>query len=70
MDPVSLDTLKSELCPRISAEDLLELIDRDQAALRANQSRAKPKLFIIDVRPADEYPFKISKVDQSVIILA
>jgi len=60
MEPLTLEELKSEKCPRISAEDLLELGDylgngstRSPTRKPGNQ---KPMLLVIDVRSPDEYP--------------
>lgn len=60
MEPLTLDELKSEKCPRISAEDLLELGEfggnlsaRSPTKKRGN---VKPMLLVIDVRMPEEYP--------------
>lgn len=58
MTPVPLHELKSETCPRISAEDLLDLLD----LIPNTKNKAKSqniKIVVIDIRPTDEYPFKI-----------
>ena len=62
MEPISLEELKSEKCPRISAEDLIELGElsgnlstRSPTKKRAN---SKPMLMMIDVRSPDEYPLQ------------
>ena len=61
MEPLSLDELKSEKCPRISAEDLLELGDYLGNGVQRSPTRTttnvKPMLLVIDVRSPDEYPF-------------
>lgn len=60
MEPLKLEELKSEKCPRISAEDLLELGEfggntttRSPTKKRVN---TKPMLLVIDVRTPEEYP--------------
>ena len=60
MEPITLEELKSEKCPRISAEDLIELGElsgnhptRSPMKKKAN---SKPMLMIVDVRSPDEYP--------------
>ena len=60
MEPITLEELKSEKCPRISAEDLIELGElsgnhptRSPTKKKAN---SKPMLMIVDVRSPDEYP--------------
>ena len=51
MDPFPLSDLKSEHCPRISANDVVELND-----LKAPTASLKTsKLLLIDIRPSDEY---------------
>lgn len=51
MDPFPLADLKSERCPRISGNDVVELND-----LRAPTASLKTsKLLLIDIRPPDEY---------------
>lgn len=51
MDPFPLADLKAERCPRISANDIVELND-----LRAPTASLKvPKVLLIDIRPVDEY---------------
>ncbi|KAL4235012.1 hypothetical protein ACF0H5_006650 [Mactra antiquata] len=59
MEPLTLDELRSEKCPRISAEDLLELGEfignantRSPTKKRGN---GKPLLLVIDVRGPDEF---------------
>nr|XP_015916807.2 TBC domain-containing protein kinase-like protein isoform X1 [Parasteatoda tepidariorum] len=54
MKPIPLHELISETCPRISAEDLLDLLD----ILPDSKTRARSqsiKLLVIDIRPNDEY---------------
>lgn len=46
MDPVPLHVLKAERCPRLSAEDLLELLDLDRKKF------IRPKIVVVDVRAA------------------
>jgi TBC domain-containing protein kinase-like protein len=51
MDPFPLTDLKSERCPRISANDVVELND-----LKAPTASLKTsKLLLIDIRSLDEY---------------
>ena len=51
MDPFPLSDLKSERCPRISANDVIELND-----LQAPMASLKTsKLLLIDIRSSDEY---------------
>jgi TBC domain-containing protein kinase-like protein len=51
MDPFPLSDLKSERCPHISANDILELND-----LKAPTASLKiSKLLLIDIRSSDEY---------------
>lgn len=49
MSPVPLEELKAELCPRISAHDLLGLVEMSR------RDSSKVRLLVIDVRPPDEY---------------
>lgn len=60
MEPLTLDELRSEKCPRISAEDLLELGEFIGNANTRSPTRkkgnGKPLLLVIDVRSPDEYP--------------
>ncbi|WAR12204.1 TBCK-like protein [Mya arenaria] len=59
MEPLTLDELKSEKCPRISAEDLLELGEYMGNSSTRSPTRkpgnTKPMLLVIDVRSQDEY---------------
>lgn len=48
MDPIELMDLKSERCPRISAEDLIELLDLNRKRF------ARPKVVVVDVRSANK----------------
>ncbi|KAM7291014.1 hypothetical protein ISCGN_027590, partial [Ixodes scapularis] len=49
MSTVPLDILKSELCPRISAQDLLGLLELSR------RDGTKVRLLVLDVRPAEEF---------------
>uniref|UniRef100_A0A6B0VFX4 Putative serine/threonine protein kinase n=1 Tax=Ixodes ricinus TaxID=34613 RepID=A0A6B0VFX4_IXORI len=49
MSTVPLDVLKSELCPRISAQDLLGLLELSR------RDGTKVRLLVLDVRPAEEF---------------
>ena len=44
MSPISISELQSEQCPRISASNLLELLQMK-----------KPKVITVDIRSIDEY---------------
>ena len=61
METVSLEELKSEKSPRISAEDLIELCELAGPTITRSPSKksakSKPKILIIDVRSREEYPF-------------
>ena len=62
MEPISIDDLKREKCPRISAEDLIELGELRGAARHTKsptkrKQSSKPLLLAIDVRSEEEYPF-------------
>ena len=62
MDAIPLEELKTEVCPRISAEDLLTLsglLGATNGRNTSERSRAtKPRIIVIDVRSHDEYPWK------------
>ncbi|XP_077518932.1 TBC domain-containing protein kinase-like protein isoform X1 [Amblyomma americanum] len=49
MSPVALEELKAELCPRISAHDLLGVLEMSR------RDSSKLHLLVVDVRPPDEY---------------
>lgn len=49
MDPLPLSILKAERCPRISAEDLIELLDLNRKRF------TRPKMVVVDVRSAEKY---------------
>lgn len=60
MEAIPLEELRAEVCPRISAEDLIELCEltgpaQSRSPTKKNKS-GKPKLLIIDVRTQEEYP--------------
>lgn len=44
MDPVPVSVLKFERCPRLSAEDLIELLDFH------HERFVRPKVIVVDVR--------------------
>ncbi len=48
MDPISLPVLKEERCPRICAEDLIELLDLHHKRF------SRPKIVVVDVRSANK----------------
>ncbi|XP_046442794.1 TBC domain-containing protein kinase-like protein [Daphnia pulex] len=49
MDSIPVATLKSERCPRISAEDFIELLDLNHKRF------ARPKMVVVDVRNANKF---------------
>lgn len=49
MTPISVSELQGEICPRISAANLLELLDLQHTKY------SRPKVVIVDVRPSEEY---------------
>ena len=55
-----MDELKGEKCPRISAEDLIELGELAGAGFSRSPTKkrqgSKPMIFIVDVRSQEEYP--------------
>lgn len=63
MEAVSIEELKSEKCPRISAEDLIELGELagpvNSRSPTKKMPTSKPKLVVIDVRMPEEYPLSI-----------
>ena len=60
MEPIPVEELKSEKCPRISADDLIELGEfQGNANSRSptkKKTNSKPMLVVIDVRGLEEYP--------------
>ncbi|KAH9489035.1 hypothetical protein Btru_039677 [Bulinus truncatus] len=59
MEPISLEELKSEKYPRISAEDLIELGELAGSAYSRSPTKkrqnSKPMILILDVRHHEEY---------------
>ncbi|KAI0219641.1 TBC domain-containing protein kinase-like protein [Lamellibrachia satsuma] len=59
MDAVPLEELKSEVCPHISAEDLLDLCGLLGATNDQNPSKrtrcTKPRILVVDVRSYDDF---------------
>uniref|UniRef100_A0A8C4R862 TBC domain-containing protein kinase-like protein n=1 Tax=Eptatretus burgeri TaxID=7764 RepID=A0A8C4R862_EPTBU len=59
-DTVPINELKMEICPRIAAEELLELCEPARSRSEPSQGRrirgARPRALVLDVRSADEYP--------------
>ncbi|KAL5012862.1 hypothetical protein ScPMuIL_011413 [Solemya velum] len=59
MEAVSIEELKSEKCPRISAEDLIELGELagpvNSRSPTKKKPTSKPKLLVIDVRMPEDY---------------
>lgn len=60
MEPITVEELKAEKCPRISAEDLIELGELAGPASSRSPTKkkqnSKPMILIVDVRSSDEYP--------------
>jgi TBC domain-containing protein kinase-like protein len=48
MSPIPLVVLKTERCPQLSAEDLIELLDLSGTKF------VKPKIIVVDVRSAEK----------------
>lgn len=59
MEPIPMDELKGEKCPRISAEDLIELGELAGAGYSRSPTKkrqgSKPMIFIVDVRSVEDY---------------
>ncbi|CAG5132571.1 unnamed protein product, partial [Candidula unifasciata] len=59
MEPIPLEELKGEKCPRISAEDLIELGELAGAAYSRSPTKkrqnSKPMILIVDVRLYEDY---------------
>ncbi|KAG8179024.1 hypothetical protein JTE90_011971 [Oedothorax gibbosus] len=54
MEPLPIAELKSEVCPRISAEDLVELLDLSPDSKNKTRSQSI-KIVVIDIRSNEEY---------------
>uniref|UniRef100_UPI00358E9E24 TBC domain-containing protein kinase-like protein isoform X2 n=1 Tax=Myxine glutinosa TaxID=7769 RepID=UPI00358E9E24 len=58
-DTVPISELKMEICPRISAEELLELCEPARSRSEPSEGRrsrgARPRALVLDVRSADEF---------------
>ena len=71
-EPLSLEELKSEVSPRISAEDLLELCDLKPGAVPGSRSPTKktkssrPVIMCVDVRSSEEYPFLMASFTNTI----
>lgn len=63
MAPIPIAELKSEVSPRISAEDLLELLDLSPDLKNKTRSQSI-KMLVIDIRSNEEYPFEIFDHDK------
>lgn len=48
MDAIPITTLKVERCPRLSAEDFIELLDLNHKRF------SRPKMVVVDVRSANK----------------
>ena len=61
MEPISVEELKAEKCPRISAEDLVELGELSGPAFSRSPTKkrqnSKPMILMVDVRAQEEYPW-------------
>lgn len=61
-----MNDLKSEVSPRISAEDLIDLCDLTGPSHFKTPTKktksSKPKLLIVDIRNSEEYPFKLKEL--------
>ncbi|KAK7096693.1 TBC domain-containing protein kinase-like protein [Littorina saxatilis] len=59
MEPITVEELKAEKCPRISAEDLIELGELSGPAYSRSPSKkrlnSKPMILMVDVRSHEEY---------------
>ncbi|XP_076359220.1 TBC domain-containing protein kinase-like protein isoform X2 [Tachypleus tridentatus] len=56
MSPLPLSVLKSEISPRISGEDLLDLLELSPHGERKAQPRhTKVKVLVVDVRPSEDF---------------
>ncbi|GIY74051.1 TBC domain-containing protein kinase-like protein [Caerostris darwini] len=55
MVPIPTTELKSEVSPRISAEDLLDLLDLSPDSRSKSRSQSI-KILVIDIRSCEEYP--------------
>lgn len=53
MTPLTVAELQKEFCPRISAANLLELLDIKQTKF------SRPKVVTVDIRPPEEYPWNM-----------
>nr|CAD7393109.1 unnamed protein product [Timema cristinae] len=49
ISPITVAELQSEFCPRISAADVLDLLDMNHAKF------SRPKVIVVDIRPPDEF---------------
>lgn len=55
---IPLPQLKTEICPRISTQDLLHVCELTNGnAGPKGQKKTKPRGLVMDVRLSDEYPF-------------
>ncbi|CAL1269718.1 unnamed protein product [Larinioides sclopetarius] len=55
MVPIPIVELKSEVSPRISAEDLLDILDLSPDSSRTRSRSQSIKILVIDIRPSEEY---------------
>ena len=51
MESIPISILKTERCPRLSAEDFIELLDLNHKRF------TRPKMVVVDVRNANKYNF-------------
>ncbi|NP_001087131.1 TBC1 domain containing kinase L homeolog [Xenopus laevis] len=58
-EPINIDDLKSEVSPRISAEDLIDLCELTMPSLSRIPSKKsksiKPKLLVVDIRHSEDF---------------
>ncbi|XP_070553007.1 TBC domain-containing protein kinase-like protein [Ptychodera flava] len=58
-EPLPLEELKSEVCPRISAEDLIELCElkgpSDSRSPAKKNKASRPKMLVVDVRSSEDF---------------
>uniref|UniRef100_A0A674MP71 TBC domain-containing protein kinase-like protein n=1 Tax=Takifugu rubripes TaxID=31033 RepID=A0A674MP71_TAKRU len=54
-EPLALSDLKTEVSPRISAEDLIDLCELSSAGPAKRTRAGKPKIIAVDIRPVDDF---------------
>lgn len=63
---IPLSQLKAEICPRISAQDLVHICELDENGSARGPRKTKPRGLTVDVRPAEE--FACGQIPESVNI--